>query len=366
MNTAGSATAPNRSGRSGLIDCDVHNVVPSEAALRPYLSARWRAYSDKVGTRTYLPYVGGFHYPKVSRGAARLDAWSPQGHAPGTDLDFMRKQLLDEYDIDRAVLNCLYRAPEERNEEYGAALASAVNDWQIEHWLEPEQRLRASVLVPFESPDLAVAEIKRCSQHPGFVQVLLYPRTKEPLGKRKYWPIYETAAEHGLPVGIHFATSTPNPITSGGWPSFYIEDHTAMSVSFQAQLTSLIMEGVFDRFPELRVVLIEGGFAWIPALLQRLDDLYERVGDEVPALARRPSDYLLDDRIKVTTQPMEEPERPRDLIRLIEQVGEKTLMFSTDYPHWDFDNPNRAFQVRLPSGMERRVMCDNAREFYRL
>lgn len=365
MTPAESTTAHARSGRPGLIDCDVHNVVPSEAALRPYLSQKWRTYSDKVGTRTYLPYVGGFHYPKVSRGAARLDAWSPEGHAPGTDLDFMRHQLLDEYNIDRAVLNCLYRAPEERNERYGAALASAVNDWQVEHWLEPEGRLRASVLVPFESPDLAVDEIKRCSRHPGFVQVLLFPRTKEPLGRRKYWPIYEAASACGLPVGIHFATTTANPITAGGWPSFYIEDHTAMSVAFQAQLTSLIMEGVFDRFPDLRVVLIEGGFGWIPALLQRLDDLYQRARDEVPHLERRPSDYLCD-RIKVTTQPMEEPERPRDLIPLIEQVGERTLMFSTDYPHWDFDNPHRAFRVRLPAELERRIMHDNARDFYRL
>jgi predicted TIM-barrel fold metal-dependent hydrolase len=313
-----------------------------------------------------VPYVEGFHYPKVSRGAARLDAWSPEGHAPGTDLDFMREQLLDEYDIERAVLNCLHRAPEERNELYGAALAAAVNDWQVDHWLEPEARLRASMVIPFESPDLAAAEIHRCGQYPGFVQILLFPRTREPLGRRKYWPIYEAASACGLPVGIHFSATTASPITAAGWPSFYIEDHTAMSVAFQAQLTSLIMEGVFDRFPALKLVLIEGGFAWIPALLQRLDDLYERVRHEVPHLERRPSEYLCDDRIKVTTQPMEEPERPRDLIPLIEQVGEKTLMFSTDYPHWDFDNPRRAFQVRLPAEMQRRVMHDNAREFYGL
>ncbi|MBO0850873.1 MAG: amidohydrolase [Pseudonocardia sp.] len=349
--------------RPGLIDCDVHNVVPSQAALHPYLSPKWRSYSEKVGTRTYLPYLSGYHYPKVSRGAARADAWSPDGHAPGTDLDFLRKQLLDEYDIDYAVLNCLYRAPEERNEAYGAALASAVNDWQIDHWLEPEKRLRASALVPFENPAAAAAEVRRCAQHPGFVQVLLFPRTKEPLGRRKYWPIYEAAAERGLPVGIHFSSTTANPITAGGWPSFYIEDHTMMAVAFQAQLTSLIVEGVFDSFPELKLVLIEGGFAWIPSLLRRLDDVYERVRDEVPHLRRRPSEYLRD-RVRVTTQPMEEPERPRDLVDLITEIGPETLMFSTDYPHWDFDNPHRAFQVRLPADLDQRIMYENARDCY--
>lgn len=364
MPTTAPATRPVE--RTGLIDCDVHNAVPSDAALRPYLPARWRSYMDQVGSRTYSPYVKGFPYPKVSPGGgSRLDAWPPSGALPGSDLDFMREQLLDPFGIRIAILNCLYRAAEQRNEEYGAALARAVNEWQVEHWLEPEPRLRASITVAYETPDLAAEEIMRAARHPGFVQVLLFPRTKEPLGRRRYWPLYEAAVAAGLPIGIHFASTTAAPTTAAGWPSYYIEDHTVMSMAFQAQLVSLVVEGVFERFPDLRIALVEGGFAWLPPLLWRLDDLYHRMRDEVPHLRRLPSEYVRE-HFGVTTQPIEEPEYPPDMLDLIGQVGEKTLMFSTDYPHWDFDNPNRAFQVRLPAALRERIMHENAREFYSL
>lgn len=353
-----------RRSRTALIDCDVHNAVPSDAALFPYLPARWRTHVERVGARTYSPYAKGFPYPKVSPGGgSRLDAWPPSGALPGSDLQFMREQLLDPHGIEIAVLNCLYRAAEQRNEEFGAALARAVNEWQVEHWLEPEPRLRASITVTYESPDLAAAEIDRAARHPGFAQVLLFPRTLAPLGKRRYWPLYEAAVRQNLPIGIHFASTTAAPTTAGGWPSYYIEDHTVMSMAFQAQITSLIMEGVFDRFPGLRVALVEGGFAWLPPLMWRLDALFHRMRDEVPHLTRLPSEYVRD-HVRLTTQPVEEPERPRDILGLIEEIGPEMLMFSTDYPHWDFDNPDRAFQVRLPDELRDRIMRENARDFY--
>jgi predicted TIM-barrel fold metal-dependent hydrolase len=351
--------------RTRLIDCDVHNAVPSDDTLRPYLPARWRDHMDQIGPRTFSPYETGYVYPKVSPGGgSRTDAWPPSGGLPGSDLAFMREQLLDPLGIDYAILNCLYRAAEERNDEFGAALARAVNDWQSECWLAQDPRLRASITVPFEAPDLAAQEIRRVAPQPGFVQVLLFPRTKEPLGRRKYWPLFAAAEECGIPVGIHFASTTAAPVTPAGWPSYYIEDHMSMAIAFQAQVTSLIMEGTFDRFPALKVAFVEGGFAWFPALMNRLDSLCHRLRTEVPHLRRLPSEYLLD-RVRITTQPMEEPERPRDLIDLITDIGQHVLMFSTDYPHWDFDHPKRAFQTRIPRETRDRIMSGNALGFYR-
>jgi uncharacterized protein len=354
--------------KTGFIDCDIHNIVPSIDALGPYLPARWRMHVATFGMRQHHGFASGIPYPKVSPGGgARVDAWPPSGLPPGADLDFMREQHLDVQDVECGILNCLYpKVGEQLNDELGAALARATNDWQISEWLEKEPRLRASIVVPYENAEFSAAEIDRVADHPGFVQVVLLPRTKEPLGKRRYWPIYEAAERHNLPIGIHFAGLGGNPITSSGWPSYYIEDHTVMSMAFQTQVISLVCEGVFERFRSLRVVLLEGGLAWIPSLMWRLDKHWKRLRDEVPHLRRPPSEYIRE-HMRATTQPMEEPPDPKQLLQVIEHLGsDEMLMFATDYPHWDYDDPDRAFPLRLPPDMKQKIFSENARAVYTL
>src|SRR5689334_21412878 len=228
-----------------LVDCDIHNEL-TPGALQPYLSARWRAYDETYGGRG----DGGAAYPKGAPRAARADAWPPSGLPPGADLEFLQEQHLNAYDVRYGILNCLTTACREQNPDYAAALCRAVNEWQVAEWLDPEPRLRAGIVVPYEDPALAVEEIDRAAAHPGFVQVLLLVRTDEPLGRRRYHPIFEAAVRHGLPVGIHFGGGRGrNPLTASGWPSFYIEDHTAMAQAFQAQVVSMVVEGLFERVP---------------------------------------------------------------------------------------------------------------------
>ena len=344
---------------SGLIDCDIHNTLPPGALYR-YLPERWRRYHERFGRRGYA----GAHYPKASPNAARADAAPPSGGPPGSDLAFLQAQLLDAWEIAYGILNPLMPITNQLR-EYDAAMARAINDWQVAEWLEPEPRLRASLVVPFEDGELAVAEIDRLGDDPRFVQVLLPVRTNELLGRRKYWKLYEAAAAYDLPIGIHFGGTSGYAITGVGWPSYYIEDHAGMAQSFQAQLISLICEGVFEQFPSLKVVLIEGGFAWLPSLKWRLDRSWRRLRDEVPHLQRLPSEYI-DDHIWLTTQPMEEPSRPEHFLQLLEQLAmDDRLLFATDYPHWDFDAPNQALPTRLPPILEQKIMAENAWRLYR-
>jgi predicted TIM-barrel fold metal-dependent hydrolase len=351
-----------------LVDCDIHNTPASDARLRPYLSERWRRHLERFGTRTRHGLAQGFPYPKATPGAARLDAHPPGGGPPGSSLAFLREQLLDPLGVGFGVLNCLHPGATQMDVELGAALCRAVNDWQVADWLEPEPRLRASIVLPFDDAQLSVAEIERVRSGPaasGFVQALVLVRTLEPLGRRRYWPLYEACERHGLPLGIHFGGYAGHPITSSGWPSFYLEDHTGMAMAFQAQLVSLVFEGVFERFPGLRVVCIEGGVAWLPPLAWRMDRLFDELRDEVPELSQRPSDYLRE-HVWLTTQPVEEPDRPEHLLQVFERIGRDRLLFATDYPHWDYDDPVRAFPVALPSGLRERVYADNARTLYGL
>jgi predicted TIM-barrel fold metal-dependent hydrolase len=345
-----------------VIDCDIHNAMPSDEVLYKYLPARWRRHHELFGLRGHY----GGHYPRAMPNAARHDAWPPSGLPPGADLDFMRAQLLDAWNMEYGILNPLFGAGGQVNLAYGAALAGAINDWQIADWLEPEPRLRASLVVAYEDGELAAAEIDRVGDHPGFVQVLLIARTQEPLGRRKYWKLYEAAVRHGLPIGIHFGGTGGGPLTGAGWPSHYIEDHGGMPQAFQAQVISLVCEGVFEHFPELKFVLIEGGFAWLPPLAWRLERSWRLLKEEVPYLRRTPLE-VIHEHFWLTTQPMEEPPQRRFFRQLLDHLQmDDRLMFATDYPHWDFDAPDRAFPVELEPELRHKVMLGNARALYGL
>lgn len=348
--------------QTALIDCDIHNYLPSEATLDKYLPERWRQHREAFASRAYH----GLYYPLASQHAARTDAWPPSGMIPGSDLGFLREQLLDRWGMQYGVLLPLLSAGKQLNLEWGAAMARAVNDWQLAEWLEPEPRLRASIVVPYEAPDLAVAEIERVAKLPGFVQVELESRTHEPLGRRKYWPMYRAAAERGLPMAMHFGAQGGWPITGVGSPSFYVEYHAGQLTAFQDQVISLVTEGVFEQIPDLKFVLIEGGFGWLPPLMWRLDRAYAKLKAEVPHLRRLPSEYIRE-HMWFTTQPVEEPHEPRDFPLMLDDLAmDDRIMFSTDYPHWDFDAPDAAIPASVAPELRRKVMAENARALYQL
>lgn len=351
-----------RTARTPIVDGDIHVHTASPLAIRRYLSPAWRQHLELFGSRGY----SGADYPRANRFAARTDSWPPNGGPPGSDLDFLREQLLDAWGISIGILNPLFMTGGIRNLELGAAMASAVNDWQLEEWLEPEPRLRGSLAVAHEDGELAAREIDRLGEDRRFAQVLLTIRTAEPLGRRKYWPMYEAAERHHLPIGIHVGGTGGGPVSGAGFHSFYFEDHAGWPMAYQSQVISLVCEGVFERFPELQFVLIEGGFAWLPSLMWRLDAAHRRLALEVPWLRRSPSEYIRD-HFWITTQPMEEPPLPGQFQRLLAQMGMNDhLIFATDYPHWDFDAPDAAIPVRLDPPVEEAIMWRNASRLYRL
>lgn len=355
-------TSTPQQSRPAIIDCDIHNTLPSEKVLAGYLPERWRRHLEQFGPRSY----SGAYYPLANLHAARTDSWPPTGTPPGSDLNFLRYQLLDHWTIEYGILLPLLGTGRQLNQAYGAAYSRAVNDWQLAEWIEPEPRLRGSIAVCHENGPLAAEEIHRIGNHPGFVQVMLESRTHEPLGRRKYWPIYEAAVQYDLPIGMHFGALGGWPITGVGFPSFYVEYHAGQLTSFQDQVISLVCEGVFEQFPTLKFVLIEGGFAWLPPLMWRLDRAWRRLKEEVPDLKRLPSEYIRQ-HFWFTTQPVEEPHDPADFQRLLADINmDDRIMFSTDYPHWDFDAPDQAIPHDLPADLRRNILADNARALYRL
>ena len=145
------------------------------------------------------------------------------------------------------------------SEDMQDAFCRALNDWLAKEWLDKDARLRGSIVIPTQSVEKSVAEIERCAADKRFVQVLMLVMGDMPLGKRAYWPIYAAAERLGLTIGIHAGSAYHNPPTSVGWGSYHIEDYVAQATAFQTQLTSLIVEGVFARHPNLKMVMLEIG-----------------------------------------------------------------------------------------------------------
>jgi uncharacterized protein len=349
--------------RLGIIDCDIHPYFKTPRDLDPFLSARWREYVREYAYFVCGPYANRGTYPRFSPNTSRRDAWPPGGGLPGSDVGFIREQLLDAYNISHGVLEPLLGGNVARNLDAAAALSSAMNDWQAAAFVDVEPRLRASILVPQDDAEASVKEIEKRAGDWRFAQVQLGSKTSEPLGRRRYWPIFAAAQANGLSIGLHVGGTQGSAPSAGGWPQYYIEDHHVLVHSMQNQAASLILEGVFEAFPRLKVVLIEGGFAWGPTLAWRLDNHWRKMRSEVPQLKRPPSEYMRSN-LWFATQPVEEPENPDDLRQVFEWIGWDRILYSSDYPHWDFDDPRYAFRVELTDDQERMIFRDNAMEVY--
>ncbi len=357
----------NKPVKPGIVDCDIHPSSSSFEEFKPFLSKRWWDHLNTYGMFVRQGFKEMLAFPRMQAEVSRLDAWPPSGGPPGSDLDFMRQQHLDPNGVEVGVLIPLrLNSGSQRNIDFGQALVGAVNDWQLEKFCRPEKRLRASIQIAPEDTPGSVAEIERRADDPHFVQILLPPRNGDPIGRERFWPIYEAAVAAKRPIALHVGGVAGHPVSGGtGWPSFYLEEHHSQVQTMQSVIISMVVEGVFERFPALKMVVIEAGFAWLPALAWRLDAQFERMRSEVPHLKRKPSEYIRD-HIWFTTQPIEEPDRPDDLTRAMEWVGYDRLMFSTDYPHWDFDDPAHAIQVKLSDENRRKIFSGNAKKLFNL
>src|SRR5207248_6751102 len=228
---------------------------------------------------------------------------------------------LDKYDIAYAVLQPLgVHVSLTRNIDVGCACARMWNDWQVATFLESDKRYLGSVCINVNDPAKAIAEIRRIGSHPQMVQIGLGGETLELYGHRRYYPIYEAACELGLPIALHpgreGAYHSATPI---GRPSSYIEWHCDLPLTFQAHLISLVLEGTFERFPKLKFLLTEAGVAWLCHTIWRMDKNFKALRATAPWLKRLPSEYVFD-HIRLTTQPLEEPDNPDHLLTIFEII----------------------------------------------
>jgi predicted TIM-barrel fold metal-dependent hydrolase len=364
--TGDTATAASDAGAVGApfacapIDCDIHPAVPGIRALLPYLDEVWRETITLRGIDRLALNLAS--YPFNAPAAVRPD-WRSPGGRPGSDLALLQRQAIDEFGSRFAICNVLHGAQLLHSEDMAAVLCTAINQWIARELLDRDPRLRASILIPLESPGLAVEEIERWAGDRRFVQVLFYAMGERPLGRRTFWPIYAAAVKHGLAVGVHAGSGYRHPPTSIGWPSYFMEDYVAQSAAFETQLLSFVAEGAFARFPELKVVFIESGFAWLPPFMWRAAKTWRGVRAEVPWVKEAPPD-LIRRHLRLTIQPADAPADAGALERTLDQIGsDDMLLFSTDYPHAHFEG-TRALPKVLADRLGAKVLAENALATY--
>jgi uncharacterized protein len=347
-----------------LIDSDVHEF-PSKGLgmqdLVPYIDPHWARYlTGQGGLWLGAPKPLSYAAP-VNSMASREDWVHDPTVYPSSVFENLVTDLIEGEGVTTPILSGpqVFPSTFPGEPDFACAMAAAYNDYQIAEWLEREPRLCGAVHIAAQEPQRAAREIDRVAEHPRIVQVILPLVTDKQWGDPFYRPIWEAAVRNKLAVAFHHGMMTSTLL---GWPRYYIEWHTmAAPQAAQNQVMSLIVNGTFDKYPELKVVMLEGGVTWVQWLMWRLDAQYKELRANVPWVKRLPSEHIRNN-VRASTQPMTEV-TPDEFVKLVEMTETQGVyVFSTDYPHFDADSAT--VLAGLPDELRNRIRYQNALETY--
>jgi predicted TIM-barrel fold metal-dependent hydrolase len=348
----------------GAVDCDVHVEPASLATLHDYFSPYWHDFFR--GARMSLSSAR--MYPPNAPSSARPEARASGSFPPHT-IDDLRAQLLDPYQPEAVILNCIAPFVAGKNPYYQDAVCHAVNEWIRDEWLDKDDRLRASIVVPTLHPEAAATEIDRLAADKRFVQVLLPVATETPWGNIRWQAIHQAAARNGLPIALHAWGAVGTAATATGYTRSYFEDYVLNSQhTAPEQVLSLVTEGVFDRHPDLQILLVECGFSWIPSLMWQFDKDWKSLWREVPWMKMRPSDYIRK-HFRATTTPTHIPtDVPEQQVAQMATMlnASEFLLYSSDYPHDHGSDSLTALLNAVGETGREAILRGNAMEFYSL
>ncbi|HEY1689784.1 MAG TPA: amidohydrolase family protein [Solirubrobacteraceae bacterium] len=278
-------------------------------------------------------------------------------------LDGIRDRVLSN--ADAAIVHAYYGVESQQHPYYAQALAAGVNRWLESEYLDKEPRLFASATIAPQDTQGAVAELRRVAANKRFIQVLLPARAPEPYGSQRYWPIWEAAAEEGMAIAITYGGSTGTPQTPNGWMSSLFEEYTSFQQVFEAHVMSMVASGIFAKLPDLKLVVMESGWTWLPGLMWRMDTEWHTARREVPWVELPPSEYVKR-HVRFTTLPIDSSSSPKHLEELLEQLGSsELLMYGSDFPRTYEPSMENLLAV-MDAEQRDRVLWSNAAETYKI
>jgi uncharacterized protein len=358
--------APTERVAVRVVDSDVH-PMPRRGELTEYIPEPYRSkyvFNHPTGELIFYDAPDYFHAK-----AMRTDTFPEDGNFAGSDPDLAFRQLILGAGSDIAILEPGGR--DHHIPEVSSAIENGRNHWLANHWLDSKNnwhgRWRGSICAVIEDPAGAAREIEYWAGHPFMSQVLIKAEPRPAWGDPKYNPIWEAATRHDLPVSCHLSRGYFEnlPMPPVGFPSYNHDFMVTYSLLAANQVMSLIFDGVFERFPTLKIILVEHAFTWILPLMWRMDAIYEARKGDIPEIRRKPSEYVRD-HLWFTTQPLDYPEDKLELTHALEWMDAASLLlFSSDYPHWTYDDP-RWLLKHLPESARDAVMHDNGIRLYHL
>jgi predicted TIM-barrel fold metal-dependent hydrolase len=252
-----------------------------------------------------------------------------------------------------------------RDRQWAVALCRAYNTFLHEHFVKVSPRLQAVALLPVQDPDAAAVELQRAVRELGLVGAMLAADGQHVLGDSRFHGIYEEAQRLNVMLGIHASGSHLGGAGVDLFPSF-IQTHTCSHAFGQMrQLTSMIFEGVPEKFPRLRLAFLEAGCGWAPYWMERMDDEYAKRRSEAPALKKLPSEYVRSGTVYFSCEADEWL-----LPQALQLVGENQIVYASDFPHWDNSYPGSLDEIKnrgdLNDGQKQKILGDNARRLYGL
>jgi predicted TIM-barrel fold metal-dependent hydrolase len=244
-------------------------------------------------------------------------------------------------------------------------LAFGYNRWLCERVLSEDPRLKSMLYLPFNDPEACPKIIDEFGEKPGVIGFMVTATRYRGVYDNAYVRTYKMLEERGLPLGFHTGLGGQEPGLST-CNRFLTLHALGFAWHNMLHLSNWVINGLPERFPKLKVMWIEAGLAWLPFLMQRLDNEYMMRHSDAPLLKKKPSDYVRD--MYYTSQPMEMVENAKALELTFEMINAETqLLYSSDYPHWDMDLPSVIYDLPfLGQEAKRNILGANAARVFNL
>lgn len=246
---------------------------------------------------------------------------------------------------------------------FETALAYAYARWMTEKVLPHDDSLLTMLLLPFSDPQACIELVKEFGNKKGVVGFMITSVRNHPVYHNSYMPLYKAIEETGKPIGFHTVSHwLDKPFQQ--FNSFLSAHALGFPLYNMIQLTNIVINGIPERFPDLKFLFIEAGVTWLPFMMGRLDSDYLMRSSEAPSLTKKPSEYIKN--FYFTSQPLEHIENPKHLEMIFEMFdAENQLLYASDYPHQDFDTPSSIYDLPfLSEKAKRKILGENALKLF--